>query len=101
MVLAAGLDRTSFKDAKGRFGLDKVQVASPQRLSRLLAALVIALTWLTLLALPELGCLPPGWHAHVAQRGRASLIKLALELLDHLQDLPPACLPLPTTGGYA
>jgi len=91
----------SFKDAKGRFGLDKVQVASPQRRSRLLAGLVLALAWLTLLALPEVGCLPPGWHAHVAQRGRPSLITLALELLDHLRDLPPACLPLPTVGGYA
>ena len=92
----------SLKDSKSRFGLDRVQVACPQRLSRLLAGLVIALAWLTLLALPELGCLPPGWHAHVAQRGRPSLITLALALLDHLQDLPLACLPhLSGGGGYA
>lgn len=91
----------SFKDSKSRcFGLDKVQIGCPQRLSRLLVGLTIALCWLCLLALPELGLLPPGWHAHVAQRGRASLLSLALALLDHLQDLPPACLPQPTTGGY-
>jgi len=78
-----------------------VQVASPERLSRLLAAPVLALAWLTLLALPEVGLLPPGWHAHVAQRGRPSLITLALALRDHLGDLPPACLPVPAAGGYA
>lgn len=91
----------SFKDSKSRcFGLDKVRIGCPKRLSRLLVGLTIALCWLCLLGLPELGCLPPGWHAHVAQRGRASLLTLALALLDHLQDLPPACLPQPTTGGY-
>jgi hypothetical protein len=91
----------SFKDSKSRcFGLDAVRIGCQQRLSRLLVGLTIALAWLSLLGLPELGCLPPGWHAHVAQRGRASLLTLALALLDHLQDLPPACLPQPTTGGY-
>ena len=83
----------SFKDAKSRFGLDRVRVGCPQRLSRLLAALTLALAWLTLAALPELGALPPGWPAHVAQRGRASLTSLALALLDERRDLPAACLP--------
>ena len=92
----------SFKDSKsGCFGLHKVQVATPQRLERLLVGLTIALCWLYLLGLPELGVLPAGWHAHVAQRGRASILTLALALLDQLQDLPPACLPQPSTGGYA
>jgi Transposase DDE domain len=92
----------SFKDSKGRFGLAAVQVGCPQRLSRLLAALTLALTWLTLAALPEVGALPAGWAAAVAQRGRPSLITLALALLDHLQDLPPACLPTaPSWSGYA
>ena len=89
----------SFKDAKSRFGLKHVQVGCPERLSRLLAALTLALAWLTLAALPELGALPAGWAARVAQWGRASLITLALDLLDHLRDLPPTCLPHPTAGG--
>jgi predicted small integral membrane protein len=92
----------SFKDSKGRFGLGRVQVRRADRLTRLLMALTIALAWLTLAALPELGALPAGWHAAVAQRGRASLISLALELLDHLRTLPLPCLPpLAITGGHA
>ncbi len=92
----------SFKDSKSRFGLKHVQVGCPARLSRLLTALTFALAWLTLAALPELKALPHTWGPRVAQWGRASLITLALELLDHLGDLPPACLPPPArSGGYA
>ena len=92
----------SFRDSKSRFGLKRVRVGCPERLSRLLIALTFALAWLTLAALPELGALPPGWAARVAQWGRASLISLALDLLDQLRDLPPACLPQPSpAGGYA
>ena len=77
-------------------------VGCPVRLTRLLAALTLALTWLTLAALPEVGALPARWPAAVAQRGRPSLTSLALALLDHLRDLPPACLPAsPRCGGYA
>ncbi len=83
----------SFKDTKSRFGLAAVQLATPARLSRLLMALTIALAWLTLAALPEVRALPRGWAAHVAERGRASLIALALAYLDERHDLPPACLP--------
>ena len=92
----------SFRDSKQRFGLAAVQVGCPERLSRLLAALTLALAWLTLAALPEVGALPRGWVATVAQRGRPSLISLALALLDHLHNLPRACLP-PShpRGGYA
>ena len=89
----------SFKDSKSRFGLAKVQVGSPERLSRLLMALTIALSWLTLAALPEIGALPEGFRAVVSQRGRASLISLALALLDELGNLPSSCLPRSTTGG--
>jgi hypothetical protein len=85
----------SFKDSKSRFGLDAARVGCPERLSRLLLALTLALAWLTLLALPELRLLPPGWHARVAQFGRPSVTSLALALLDHLGDLPAACLPAP------
>jgi hypothetical protein len=92
----------SFRDSKQRFGLAAVQVGCPVRLSRLLAALTLALTWLTLAALPEVGALPRGWAAAVAQRGRPSLLTLALSLLDHRRDLPPACLPTAhSCGGYA
>ena len=92
----------SFKDSKSRFGLKHVRVGCPQRLSRLLAALTCALAWLTLAALPELRALPHTWATRVAQWGRPSLITLALDLLDHLRDLPPACLPPPArSGGYA
>jgi len=89
----------SFKDAKGRFGLARVQIGCPERLSRLLMALTIALSWLTLMGLPEVGAMPRRWHATVAQRGRASVVSLALELLDHLQDLPLSCLPRSSAGG--
>jgi DDE family transposase len=92
----------SFRDSKQRFGLAAVQVGCPVRLSRLLAALTLALAWLTLAALPEVGALPRGWAAAVAQRGRPSLLTLALALLDHRRDLPPACLPsAQSSGGYA
>jgi Transposase DDE domain len=92
----------SFKDAKSRFRLKHVQVGCPKRLGRLLLALTLALAWLTLAALPAVGALPPGWQAHVAARGRASLVSLALAWLDERGDLPLACLPAPAnSGGYA
>jgi hypothetical protein len=72
----------SFKDSKSRFGLAKVQVACPHRLSRLLAALTLALAWLALLALPGGPHLPPRWRAAVAQWGRPSTTTLALAHLD-------------------
>jgi hypothetical protein len=50
--------------------------------------LTITLCWLALAAPPETGALPPGWHAAVAQWGRASVLSLALALLDAFQDLP-------------
>ncbi len=89
----------SFKDSKSRFGLKRVQVTCAQRLTRLLMAFTLALTWLSLLGLAEIKAQPRGWHAAVAQRGRASIMSLALELLDQLGDLPPQCLP-PSLGGY-
>jgi hypothetical protein len=61
------------------------------RLSRLLAALTLA--WLALGGLPRLGLRPPGWAAHVAQRGRPSLLRLALAYLDERGDRPAAGLP--------
>ncbi len=76
----------SFKDTKSRFGLARVQVGCPRRLSRLLAALTVALAWLTRLALPA-GCyLPPHWRARVAAWGRPSVTTLALEFLDDQSD---------------
>jgi hypothetical protein len=78
----------SFKDSKSRFHLKSVRIGSPERLTRLLLALTIALCWLALAALPGSGALPPGWHAAVAQWGRASFLSLALALLDAVHDLP-------------
>ena len=83
----------SFKDAKGRFGLAGVRVGSPERLSRLLMALTIALSWLTLMGLPESGVLPEGFRSSVSAWGRASVISLALSLLEKLGNLPLCCLP--------
>jgi hypothetical protein len=64
--------------------LAKVQGGSPERLGLLLMALSIALSWLTLAALPEIGALPKGFHAAVYKRGRASLTSFTLALLDKL-----------------
>jgi hypothetical protein len=83
----------SFKDSKSGFGMDTAQIRCPLRLSRLLMALTLALSWLTLLGLPRLGLLPDGWGAHVAQRGKASILSQALAYLDEYADLPDACLP--------
>jgi hypothetical protein len=52
-----------FKDAHSRFGLKLVQIGYPLRLLRFLAAFTLALCWLALLALPNLGALPEGWVA--------------------------------------
>ena len=83
----------SFKDVHSRFGLKHVQIGCPQRLTRLLAAVTVALCWLTLLALPHVRALPDGWHSAVAAWGRPSLTSLALEYLDAFHDLPATCLP--------
>jgi hypothetical protein len=86
----------SFKDAKGRFGLARVRVGTPERLGRLLMALTIALSWLTLMTLPESGGpLPEGFRAAVSAWGSVSLTGLALSLLERLGDLPLRCLPQP------
>jgi len=86
----------SFKDSKGRFGLAGVRVGTPERLGRLLMALTIALSWLTLMSLPESGSpLPEGFRAAVSAWGRASVTSLALSLLERLGNLPLRCLPQP------
>jgi hypothetical protein len=59
----------SFKDAKSRFGLARVRVGCPERLSRLLMALSVALSWLTLMGLPEGGVVPRGFRSAVAAWG--------------------------------
>ncbi len=85
----------SFRDSKSQFGLKRVRVGSPERLERLLMALTIALCWLTLLGLSGNGALPRGFRAAVSAWGRASVISVALSLLEKLGDLPPRCLPQP------
>ncbi len=83
----------SFKDSKSRFRLKYVQVGTPERLSRLLMALTIALCWLALLVLAQPGVFAPQRQAALAQWGRVSFVKVALEYLATLQDWPLACLP--------
>ncbi len=90
----------SFKDAKSRFGLARVRVGCPERLSRLLIALSLALSWLTLMGLPEGGVVPEGFRSSVSAWGRASvIISTALALLEKLGNLPLRCLPQPTGTG--
>jgi hypothetical protein len=89
----------SFRDAKSRFGLKRVRVGSTERLSRLLMALSIALSWLTLMGLPEGSVLPEGFHRTVSAWGRASVISLALSLLEKLGNLPLCCLPQISADG--
>ncbi len=75
----------------GEEALQFGQVQCALRLTRLLMAFTLALTWLSLLGLPAVTAQPVGWHATVAQRGRASIISLALAVLDHLGDLLEGC----------
>lgn len=89
----------SFRDAKSRFGLKRVRVSSPERLSRLLMALTIALSWLTLMGLPESGLLPKGFRAAVSAWGRVSVIGTALSLLEKLGNIPQCCLPQTSSDG--
>ncbi len=95
----------SFKDSKSRFGLARVRVGCPKRLSRLLMALSLALSWLTLMGLPGGGggVVPKGFCAAAAAAvvawGKASVISMALALLEKLGNLPLRCLPQPTATG--
>jgi hypothetical protein len=89
----------SFKDAKSRFGLARVRVGCPERLSRLLMALSIACSWLTLMGLPEAGAVPEGFRSAVVAWGRSSVISVALTLLEKLGNLPVSCLPQPLAEG--
>jgi hypothetical protein len=82
-----------FKDRKSRFRLKDVQVSTPQRLSRLLMALTIALCWLAFLVFAQPGAFSPQRQAALAQWGRVSFLKTALESLATLHDWPPTCLP--------
>lgn len=89
----------SFGDAKSRFGLKRVRVGSPERLGRLLMASTIALSWLTLMGLPESALLPEGFRAAVSAWGRASVISVALSLLEKLGNIPLCCLPRTLSEG--
>jgi hypothetical protein len=89
----------SFRDAKSRFGLKRVRVGSPERLSRLLMALTLALSWLTLMGLPESALLPEGFRSSVSAWGRSSVISLALSLLEKLGNIPLCCLPQTSSDG--
>jgi hypothetical protein len=62
-------------------------------------ALSIALSWLTLMGLPEGGVLPEGFRRAVSAWGRVSVISLALSLLEKLGNLPLRCLPQTSADG--
>jgi hypothetical protein len=79
---------------KSRFRLKYVQVGRPDRLSRLLMALTIALCWLALLVFAQPGAFSPQRQAAIAQWGRVSFVFLALVYLDALQDWPLSCQPI-------
>ena len=90
----------SFKDAKSRFGLARVRIGCPKRLCRLLMGLTVALSWLTLMGLPEGGVLlPEGFRSSVVAWGRASVTSLALSLLEKLGNIPLSCLPGSSPAG--
>ena len=90
----------SFKESKGGFGIDVAQIRCPVRGTRLLAALTLALRWLTLRGLPRLGLFADGGHAHVSQPGHAHIRSQALVDLDDDGQIPDACLPgTPCAGG--
>ena len=89
----------SFKDSKSRFGLAQARIGCPERLSRLLMALSVALTWLTLMGLPESGLLPEGFRAALSAWGRVSVTSTALALLEKLGNIPLCCLPRISTDG--
>ncbi|ABG04856.1 hypothetical protein Rxyl_1909 [Rubrobacter xylanophilus DSM 9941] len=69
-----------------------VRVGCPKRLSRLLMALSLTLSWLTLMGLPEGGAVPEGFRSSVSAWGRASVISMALTLLEKLGNLLLRCL---------
>jgi DDE family transposase len=85
----------TFKDFHSGFGLDATRVSTAGRLGRLVAALTVAVAWLHLLALPEVGLLPRTWAASVVTYGRASSVALALAWFDEHDGLPTTLLALP------
>jgi hypothetical protein len=85
----------TFKDFQSGFGLDATRVSNAGRLGRLVAALTVAVAWLHLLALPEVGLLARRWAAAVVTYGRASSVALALAWLDEHDGLPAPLLALP------
>lgn len=70
----------SFRDAKQRFGLERVRVGTPDRLTRLLLGLTLALAWL-LLAAPA-AAFGAAWAAHIGQWGRLSWLTRILAWVD-------------------
>ena len=62
-------------------------------------ALTIALSWLTLMGLPESGLLPEGFRAAVSAWGRVSVIGVALSLIEKLRNIPLCCLPQTSSDG--
>ena len=97
LVLAKGLDRAVLQRLEGPLRAGQGQGGYSRAAGEVAdGALTIALSWLTLMALPESGGrLPEGFRAAVSAWGRVSLTGLALSLLERVGDLPLRCLPQP------
>jgi hypothetical protein len=65
---------------------------------RLVAALTLAVAWLHLLALPEVGLVARSWAASVVTYGPASSVSLALAWFDEHEGLHPALLARPAAA---
>src|SRR5262249_30686449 len=70
----------SFRDAKQRFGLERVRVGTPARPTPPLLALTPAPAWLLWAAPTEASA--AAWAAHVGPRGRLSWLTRVLPWLD-------------------
>jgi hypothetical protein len=62
-------------------------------------ALSIALSWPTLMGLPEGGVLLEGFRRAVSAWGRASVTSMTLSLMETLGNHPLCCLPQTSTDG--
>ncbi len=76
----------SFRDSKsGLFQMHRTRLGDPQRLSRLLMGLTLAMMWLLVIVWPQRTIwLSPQWQAQVVAWGRWSVFRLALASFDTL-----------------
>lgn len=82
----------------------RAQIRSPERLSQLLMALTVALSWLTLLRLPEVRAMTPRLAGGRSPKREGERRKLGVGTAGEARR-PTAIMPAPTlarrVGGYA